>query len=179
MLVYTSSILTIFQDRLRPLSYPGADIVLLCFSLVTESSFDSVKEKWSPEVDHYVPDVPTILVGTKADLRDSKTPDPSTGEFAPVSDDQVNGLVKEINAQTFIPVSAKTGMHLFSDQSLTRFLGNNLKKVFDQAVAIVLQHRRELGEEDTPASGGKDGGDGEGIVFKQGTTRSRSGCVLV
>jgi GTPase SAR1 family protein len=77
--------------------------------LVTESSFESVKEKWSPEVDHYVPDVPTILVGTKADLRDTKTPDPSTGEFAPVSDDQVNSLVKEINARAFIPVSAKTG----------------------------------------------------------------------
>lgn len=153
--------------------------MLLCFSLVTESSFDSVREKWFPEVDHYVPDVPTILVGTKADLRDSKTPDPSTGEFAPVSDDQVNALVKEINSQTFIPVSAKTGTYHRLTQ-VNPALGNNLKKVFDQAVAIVLQHRRELGEEDSaPASSGNAGGDGEGIVFKASTTRSRSGCVLV
>jgi len=151
-------------DRLRPLSYPGADIVLLCFSLVTESSFDSVREKWSPEVEHYVPDVPTILVGTKADLRDAKIPDPSTGEFAPVSDDQVNHLVKEINAQSFVPVSAKTG--------------NNLKKVFEQAVSIVLQHRREMGEDDNPGKDSAAGDDG-GIVFKPSTTPSRRGCVLV
>jgi len=32
-------------DRLRPLSYPGSDIVLLCFSLVTEASFEQIKEK--------------------------------------------------------------------------------------------------------------------------------------
>lgn len=32
-------------DRLRPLSYPGADVVLLCFSTVNKSSFESVKEK--------------------------------------------------------------------------------------------------------------------------------------
>jgi len=76
-------------DRLRPLSYPGADIVLLCFSLVTESSFESVKDKWHPEVDHYIKNVPTILVGTKVDLREAKLPDPSTNEFHPVSNDQV------------------------------------------------------------------------------------------
>lgn len=154
-------------DRLRPLSYPGADIVLLCFSLVTESSFESVKEKWSPEVEHYVPDVPTILVGTKADLRDSKTPDPSTGEFAPVSDEQVNSLVKEINARAFIPVSAKTG--------------TNLPKVFDQAVAIVLQHRRDLGEDDGPAPSPSTPSDGDGIVFRPSTTPAnrRGGCVLI
>jgi len=87
--------------------------------------------------------------------------------------------VKEINAQTFIPVSAKTG--------------NNLKKVFDQAVAIVLQHRRELGEDEVPSSsgggssntggGGSSGGGGggeEGIVFKPSTQRSgRGGCVVL
>jgi GTPase SAR1 family protein len=39
-------VVRLFLDRLRPLSYPGADVVLLCFSLVTESSLDSVKDKW-------------------------------------------------------------------------------------------------------------------------------------
>jgi len=162
-------------DRLRPLSYPGSDIVLLCFSLVTSTSFDSVKEKWFPEVDHYVPDCPTILVGTKADLRDSKTPDPSTREFAPVSDEQVKALQTEIGSQTFIPVSAKTG--------------DNLKKVFDQAVNLVLQHRKELGEDSHPApspsgggshSSGGGGGDDGGIVFKSAAkTETRRGCVLL
>lgn len=34
-------------DRLRPLSYPGADIVLLCFSTVNKSTLESIKEKVS------------------------------------------------------------------------------------------------------------------------------------
>lgn len=32
-------------DRLRPLSYPGTDVVLLCFSLVNEASFDALTVK--------------------------------------------------------------------------------------------------------------------------------------
>lgn len=32
-------------DRLRPLSYPGADVVLLCFSTVNRASFDAIREK--------------------------------------------------------------------------------------------------------------------------------------
>lgn len=37
-------------DRLRPLSYPGADIVLLCFSTVSQASYDAIRDKvlsWS------------------------------------------------------------------------------------------------------------------------------------
>jgi len=75
-------------DRLRPLSYPGADIVLLCFSLVTKSTFENVRNKWHPEVEHFIPECPYILVGTKVDLRDSETPDPSTNEFDPVSNEE-------------------------------------------------------------------------------------------
>ena len=55
-------------DRLRPLSYPNADVFLICFSLVSPDSFDNVLAKWSPEVKHYCPGIPIILVGTKLDL---------------------------------------------------------------------------------------------------------------
>jgi small GTP-binding protein len=115
-------------DRLRPLSYPGADVVLLCFSLVTDSSFESVKDKWHPEVDHYIKNVPTILVGTKVDLREAKLPDPSTGEFHPVSNDQAEKMADEIGSEKFLAVSAKTG--------------ENLKNVFQQAVSIVQANRK-------------------------------------
>lgn len=33
-------------DRLRPLSYPQTDVFLVCFSVVSPSSFENVKEKW-------------------------------------------------------------------------------------------------------------------------------------
>lgn len=32
-------------DRLRPLSYPQSDVVLLCFSLVSPNSYESIKVK--------------------------------------------------------------------------------------------------------------------------------------
>merc|ERR1712051_977951 len=56
-------------DRLRPLSYPQTDVFLVCFSVMSSSSAENVKSKWVPEISHHAPDVPIILVGTKADLR--------------------------------------------------------------------------------------------------------------
>uniref|UniRef100_A0A8C0WLT3 Rho-related GTP-binding protein RhoG n=1 Tax=Castor canadensis TaxID=51338 RepID=A0A8C0WLT3_CASCN len=63
-------------DRLRPLSYPQTDVFLVCFSVVSPSSFENVKEKWVPEITHHCPKTPFLLVGTQIDLRD----DPSTIE---------------------------------------------------------------------------------------------------
>ena len=34
-------------DRLRPLSYPQTDVFLVCFSVISPSSFENVKEKVS------------------------------------------------------------------------------------------------------------------------------------
>jgi small GTP-binding protein len=56
-------------DRLRPLSYPQTDVFLIAFSIISPSSFDNVKSKWYPEIQHHAPGVPIILVGTKSDLR--------------------------------------------------------------------------------------------------------------
>ncbi|KAF7845012.1 rac-like GTP-binding protein 5 [Senna tora] len=57
-------------NRLRPLSYRGADVFLLAFSLISRPSFENVKKKWVPELRHYAPSVPIVLVGTKLDLRE-------------------------------------------------------------------------------------------------------------
>eukprot|EP01097_Dermamoeba_algensis_P005907 TRINITY_DN371_c0_g2_i5.p1 TRINITY_DN371_c0_g2~~TRINITY_DN371_c0_g2_i5.p1 ORF type:complete len:199 (+),score=42.29 TRINITY_DN371_c0_g2_i5:126-722(+) len=60
-------------DRLRPLSYANANVFLICFSVVNPVSYENITAKWYPEVIHYCPEVPQVLVGTKVDLRkDSK-----------------------------------------------------------------------------------------------------------
>ena len=59
-------------DRLRPLSYPATDVFVLCFDVASRSSFQSVTGKWIPEVRHFVPDVPILLLATKTDLRREK-----------------------------------------------------------------------------------------------------------
>merc|ERR1712037_738569 len=57
------------HDQLRPFSYPGTNIFLVCFSVAEPSSFKRVKEYWFPEIKHHCPDTPFILLGTKVDLR--------------------------------------------------------------------------------------------------------------
>ncbi|EOX90797.1 RAC-like GTP binding protein 5 isoform 3, partial [Theobroma cacao] len=59
-------------NRLRPLSYRGADVFILAFSLISKASYENVSKKWIPELKHYAPGVPIVLVGTKLDLRDDK-----------------------------------------------------------------------------------------------------------
>jgi Ras-related C3 botulinum toxin substrate 1 len=145
-------------DRLRPLSYPGADIVLLCFSTVTSSSLESVKEKWAPEINHYVPDVPYFLIGTKIDLRAEKKPDPGTGEFEPVSTEEGEAMRKNIKAVKYIEVSSKTR--------------ENLDKVFEEAVDIVLEHRRQ---HEGPATGGATGATDAPVTRK----RAKQSCTLL
>lgn len=56
-------------DRLRALSYPEVDILLVCFAIDQPASLDNVYDKWLPEITHYCPDIPFILVGLKTDLR--------------------------------------------------------------------------------------------------------------
>ncbi|XP_038077466.1 rho-related protein racA-like isoform X1 [Patiria miniata] len=58
-------------DRLRPLSYPGADIFLVCFSVENRDALENVADKWIPEIVHHMPNTPILLVATKIDLRGS------------------------------------------------------------------------------------------------------------
>lgn len=58
-------------DRLRPLSYPDTDVILMCFSIDSPDSLQNIPEKWVPEVKHFCPNVPIVLVGNKKDLRNS------------------------------------------------------------------------------------------------------------
>ena len=37
-------------DRLRPLSYPDTDVILMCFSVDSPDSLENIPEKWTPEV---------------------------------------------------------------------------------------------------------------------------------
>lgn len=58
-------------DRLRPLSYPGTDVIVICYSVDSQTSLLNVSRKWFPELKRNCPDVPRILVGCKGDLRGS------------------------------------------------------------------------------------------------------------
>lgn len=55
-------------NRLRPLSYTDVDILMVCYSVDSKTSFYNVQELWFPEVKHFCPDAPVMLVGLKSDL---------------------------------------------------------------------------------------------------------------
>ncbi|CAL9130893.1 unnamed protein product [Musa textilis] len=123
-------------NRLRPLSYRGADVFLLAFSLISKASYENVAKKakklnpsylykWIPELRHYAPGVPIILVGTKLDLRDDQQFFIDHPGAAPISSAQGEELKKVIGASAYIECSSKTQQ--------------NVKTVFDAAIKVVLQ----------------------------------------
>ncbi|KAF1873386.1 hypothetical protein Lal_00027424 [Lupinus albus] len=112
-------------NRLRPLSYRGADVFILAFSLISKASYENVSKKWIPELKHYAPGVPIILVGTKLDLRDDKQFCIDHPGAVPITAAQGEELRKLINAPAYIECSSKTQ--------------ENVKGVFDAAIRVVLQ----------------------------------------
>lgn len=113
-------------DKLRPLSYPQTDVLLVCFSVVNPTSFENVQEKWIPELKRYCPGVPILLVGTQSDLR----ADPATltklarSKSVPVTVAEAERLVKREKAVAYVECSAKTL--------------KNVKQVFDEALVAVV-----------------------------------------
>lgn len=97
-------------DRLRPLSYPDTNVILIIFGINNPDSFQNVVEKWVPEVRHFCPKVPYVLVGTKKDLRN----DPATiaslekTKQKPITPQEGQMLAERVKAVTYIECSAKT-----------------------------------------------------------------------
>jgi len=114
-------------DRLRPLSYPQTDVFIICFSLVSPSSFENIRTKWHPEISHHCPHVPIIIVGTKLDLRDSQSIIAKLKEkgMAPISQQQGLAMARSIGAHKYMECSALTQ--------------KGLKTVFDATIGAVLE----------------------------------------
>lgn len=105
-------------DRLRPLSYPQTDVFLVCFSLNSRASFDNMKLKWIPEIQHHCPTTPFIIVGMKSDLLDNQP--------HPVPNYQ--HLSRDWGAQAYVATSSLAGI--------------NIKKCMEQAISISLHRSR-------------------------------------
>mmetsp|Transcript_49580 Transcript_49580/g.60852 ORF Transcript_49580/g.60852 Transcript_49580/m.60852 type:complete len:189 (-) Transcript_49580:148-714(-) len=109
-------------DRLRPLSYPQTDVFLVCFSIISKSSYENVQTKWVPEIKHHCPEAPFIIVGTKTDLRNDENVLAKVGETIKESDGQ--SLANKVGARKYVECSALTQ--------------ENLKTVFDEAIRVAI-----------------------------------------
>jgi len=121
-------------DRLRPLSYPQTDVFLICFSLVSPGSFENVRAKWFPEVNHHCPDAPFIIVGTKSDLvHDGDTIEKlSSRKQAAVRPEQGWALAKELGAAGYMECSS--------------LRGEGLKDLFDEATRVATAPPKAAGK---------------------------------
>ena len=97
-------------SRLRPLSYPGTDVFLICYSVVERNSFTNAAVKWQEEVSHHCPGVPFVLVGTKLDLRDDSKVIASLRErnLEPVSFEEGLAQAQQMGATAYCEVSSIT-----------------------------------------------------------------------
>jgi len=113
-------------DRLRPLSYPQTDVFVLCFSVISPTSFTNITNKWMPEIRHHCPDTPVILCGTKIDLREDRdfANQLQRQNLQSIKREQGQRLCKKIRAFKYVECSALTQ--------------KGLKQVFDDAVRSVL-----------------------------------------
>lgn len=114
-------------DRLRPLSYPDSNVILICFSVDSPDTLENVQEKWISEVMHFCQGVPTILVGCKIDLRnDGKTIEAlqQLGQ-APVSTSEGQAVAEKIKAINYLECSAK--------------LNQGVREVFEAATRAALE----------------------------------------
>jgi Ras-related C3 botulinum toxin substrate 1 len=106
-------------------------VFLLCFSVISPSSFENIRTKWYPEVSHHCPEAKLILVGTKIDLRDDKeTLENLKGEKLPTPE-MGQKLAEQIGAVCYLECSALTQ--------------EGLKRVFEEAIRAVI------GRPDTPS----------------------------
>jgi GTPase SAR1 family protein len=115
-------------DRLRPLSYPETDLLFVCFAIDCPASLENVVDKvgsqqalncntivhntnlrqWYPEVLHFCPTTPIILVGLKSDLRNKRTCIEllKTQGLTPITPEQGCAVAQRMGA-TYVECSSK------------------------------------------------------------------------
>ncbi|XP_065739174.1 rho-related GTP-binding protein RhoD isoform X1 [Phocoena phocoena] len=117
-------------DRLRPLFYPDASVLLLCFDVTSPHSFDNISNRWYPEVNHFCKEVPIIVVGCKTDLRKD------------------NLLVKKLRKNRLEPVTYHRGQEMaravgaMAYLECSALLQENVHTIFQEAAKVALSSRR-------------------------------------
>ena len=113
-------------DILRPISYPQTDVFIVAYSIESQSSFESVTEKWIPEIRHHCPNVPFILVGMKEDLRNDAA------------------TIEKLKQSNKTMISYAMGIRLAKTLGAVKFcecsaLMREVKTVFDEVIRAAIQ----------------------------------------
>jgi Ras family protein A len=103
----------------------------MCFGIDSPDSLENITEKWQPEVRHFCPRVPVILVGNKKDLRndDATRRELSKMKEEPVRYEQGKEVAYSIHAVAYLECSAKNK--------------EGVREVFEAATSAALQTKQK------------------------------------
>ncbi|KCZ75110.1 hypothetical protein H311_03918, partial [Anncaliia algerae PRA109] len=112
-------------DAVRPMSYTGTDLVLLCYTIESQDTLPNITEKWLPEISNYCPNAGIFLIGLKKDIRD--TIDPLVEQDKIVPSDLGKKIRNDNDLLDFYECSAKTG--------------ENVNNIFINSAKFIVQER--------------------------------------
>ncbi|KAG0646050.1 Rho3 [Hyphodiscus hymeniophilus] len=148
-------------DRLRPLSYPETDLLFVCFAIDCPNSLENVMDKWYPEVLHFCPYTPLVLVGLKSDLRTKRTCIDllKTQGLTPVTQEQGMGVARKMGAR-YMECSSKemTGVD----------------EIFHEAINTVVANDKSNQEQ--PPQAGPASGSSSGQTYGVGMKKKKRNC---
>jgi small GTP-binding protein len=110
-------------DKIRPISYSLTDVFIVCYSVISRTSFQNVRHKWLPELRHHQPNSPILLIGLKNDLRKGTPPEQ---------------CVAEEEAERFVKDTGLAGHYLCS-----ALVGDGVKTLFDDAIKLTITQRNK------------------------------------
>ncbi|CAL8247672.1 unnamed protein product [Merluccius merluccius] len=122
----------------RRFAYGRSDVVVLCFSIANPNSLYHVKTMWYPEIKHFCPRAPVILVGCQLDLRyaDLEAVNRARRPLArPIKSNEI--LAPERGRE----VAKELGVPYYETSVVAQF---GVKDVFDNAIRAALISRRHL-----------------------------------
>ncbi|KAI9754682.1 MAG: hypothetical protein M4579_004587 [Chaenotheca gracillima] len=154
-------------DRLRPLSYPETDLIFVCFAIDCPNSLENVMDKWYPEVVHFCPMTPLILVGLKSDLRTKRTCIDllKTQGLTPVTPEQGADVARRMGA-AYMECSSKEM--------------RGVDEVFERAVLISVGDDKSSHGSSAGGSGSAtSGGFSSGSNGAKNTRRKRRNCKVL
>ncbi|KAL0481187.1 Ras-related protein Rac [Acrasis kona] len=117
--------------QLRPMSYSGVDLFIICYSVIDLKSHDRVVE-CIKEVRQHAPNKEMVLVGTKIDLRDCQYTIDRLKMEGNLPLYQSHGDLKaaELSALKYFECSSKNP--------------SSVKKMFDESIRLVLEKQEKI-----------------------------------
>ncbi|KAI8349226.1 small GTPase superfamily [Choanephora cucurbitarum] len=112
-------------DRIRSLSYEGAHVVLICYSVENRDSLENIPNRWIEEIQESAPDAKVILVALKCDLRYDEV---ALKKMKPIVYEEGLEVAKKIHAIRYLECSAK--------------LNRGVRECFEEAAKIALSGKK-------------------------------------